>query len=180
MGKSPTTDDLLRKRIMSRIKNKNTSIEVAMQKALWHSGIRYRKNYTKLPGAPDIALTKYRIAIFCDGEFWHGKDWEVKKPKILSNREYWIAKIERNMARDNEKNQALANMGWTVIRFWGNDIHKNLKGCVQVIKDAISKIEACGNGAIKMQIEPLTRISFENNSLKVAEEQHIYHVEKEI
>jgi DNA mismatch endonuclease (patch repair protein) len=59
---------------MSRVKNKDTSIEITLRKALWHSGIRYRKNYTKLPGKPDIAITKYRIAVFCDGEFWHGKD----------------------------------------------------------------------------------------------------------
>lgn len=132
---------------MSRIKNKNTSIEVSLRKALWKAGIRYRKNYKKLPGAPDIAITKYRIAIFCDGEFWHGKDWGTKKQKIQSNREYWINKIERNMNRDRETERALFGMGWTVIRFWGSDIRKDLPGCVDEVKDAIfqNKMEEYSN-----------------------------------
>ena len=137
MGKSPPTDDIKRQRIMSRIKNKNTSIEVSLCKALWHSGIRYRKNYLKLPGAPDIAITKYQIAIFCDGEFWHGKDWENKKPKIKSNRDYWIKKIERNMNRDRQNEWLLICMGWIVLRFWGSEIHKDLSGCINEINCAI-------------------------------------------
>jgi len=129
---------------MSRIKSKNTSIEVSLRKALWGADIRYRKNYKKLPGTPDIALTKYRIAVFCDGEFWHGKDWEIKKPRLQSNREYWIDKIEKNMIRDRENERALLGLGWTVIRLWGSEIQKDLPGCVDDIKDAIfeSKIEA--------------------------------------
>lgn len=147
MGKSPPTNDPKRSRIMSRIKNKNTSIEVSLRKALWHSGIRYRKNYSKLPGAPDIAITKYQIAVFCDGEFWHGKDWESKKLRIQSNRDYWLPKIARTMSRDNEVSKQLYGMGWTVIRFWGSDIHNDLPGCVEFVRDAIlqSKIAACGN-----------------------------------
>ena len=128
---------------MSRIKNKDTSIEVSLRKALWRSGVRYRKNYAKLPGAPDIAVTKHRIAIFCDGEFWHGKGWEVKKPRIKSNREYWVSKIERNMARDADADQRLHGMGWTVVRFWGEEIRNNLLDCVETIEDIIfqSRIE---------------------------------------
>ena len=143
MGKSPPTDDEKRRYIMSRIKNKNTSIEIDLRKALWGAGIRYRKNYRKIPGAPDIAITKYQIAIFCDGEFWHGKDWETKKSKIKSNREYWIEKIERNMNRDSETDRNLYGMGWIVMRFWGSDIQKNLPGCVEDIEDTIfqSKID---------------------------------------
>jgi len=137
MGKSPPTDDIKRSYTMSRIKNKNTSIEITLCKALWGSGIRYRKNYKKLPGAPDIAITKYRIAVFCDGEFWHGKDWETKKLKIQNNREYWIKKIEKNMNRDCETDRALYWRGWTVIRFWGSDITKDLLGCVEVIRETI-------------------------------------------
>ena len=141
MGKSPPTDDKKRRYIMSRIKNKNTSIELSLRKALWHSGIRYRKNYAILPGAPDIAITKHSIAIFCDGEFWHGKDWDSKKPKIKSNREYWIDKIERNMLRDCESEKKLYRMGWTVIRFWGSDIQKKLSECIEEIQYAIFQSE---------------------------------------
>ena len=140
----PATVDAKRKKTMSRIKSKDTLIEVLLRKALWHDGIRYRKNYTKMPGSPDIVLTKHRIAIFCDGEFWHGNDWERKKLKIASNREYWIRKIERNIDRDNEINQKLFGNGWTVIRFWGNEIRDNVEGCVADIKEVIfqNKLDA--------------------------------------
>ena len=122
---------------MSRIKSKNTKIEILLRKTLWHKGIRYRKNYKLLPGTPDIAITKYNIAIFCDGEFWHGKDWELKREHIFSNREYWIPKIERNMRRDDEINSRLERLGWVVIRFWGKDIQKNLNSCVEAVEEII-------------------------------------------
>lgn len=111
---------------MKNIKSKNTSIELILRKALCHKGYRYRKNYKGLPGKPDIVLTKYKIAIFCDGEFFYGKDWEVLKPRIErgDNSEYWLKKIARNMERDNEVNKQLLFRGWTVIRFWRRDIKK--------------------------------------------------------
>lgn len=131
--------DLKRSYIMSRVRHEGTNIELTLRKALWHKGYRYRKNYRKLPGSPDIALTKYRIAIFCDAEFWHGKDWEVKRPKLLNsnNSEYWINKIERNMQRDIENDQRLLLLGWTVIHFWGQEILKNQDECIKVIEEAI-------------------------------------------
>ena len=124
---------------MSRIRGKDTSIEVALRKALWAKGYRYRKNYKKLPGTPDIAITKYKIAVFCDSEFFHGKDWEVLKPRLEKgkNPDYWIPKIQRNMQRDIEKDQALLFEGWTVIHFWGKDIVKHPEECIQVIEEAI-------------------------------------------
>jgi len=138
MGKSPPAENAQRSFVMSRIKGRDTSIEVRLRKALWAAGIRYRKNYKKLPGTPDIAITKHRIAIFCDGEFWHGKDWESAKSKLRRNRDYWIDKIEGNMAREGEvEKKLLYSMGWIVIRFWGEDIKKDLPGCVEEIKDLI-------------------------------------------
>ncbi|MCL2201929.1 MAG: very short patch repair endonuclease [Oscillospiraceae bacterium] len=137
MNSYPATTDEKRKRNMRMIKSRNTSIEVKLRKALWRAGIRYRKNYTKLPGSPDIVLLKHKIAVFCDGEFWHGKDWNLKKDKIKSNREYWINKIERNILRDTEINQRLQFNGWTVIRFWGGDISKDVDRCVYEIKEAM-------------------------------------------
>ena len=133
----PSTIDVKRKKTMSRIKSNDTTIEIQLRKALWRTGIRYRKNYKNLPGSPDIVLTKHRIVIFCDGEFWHGKDWERKKLKIACNRDYWIKKIERNIDRDNEINRKLNGDGWTVIRFWGIEIRGNVEGCVENIKDLI-------------------------------------------
>ena len=128
-----------RKRNMQNIKSKDTEIEVLLRKALWKKGYRFRKNYSKLPGKPDIAFTKYKIAIFCDGEFFHGKDWEILKPRLEKgkNPDYWVKKIERNIQRDEEKDQQLNFMGWTVIHFWGKDILKDTEQCVRVIEETI-------------------------------------------
>lgn len=128
-----------RRKNMQHIKSTDTQIEVLLRKALWIKGYRYRKNYKELPGKPDIVLTKYKIAIFCDGEFFHGKDWEVLKPRLekSNNSEFWINKISRNRQRDDEVNKELLFKGWTVIRFWGNDIKKHLDDCVMVIEETI-------------------------------------------
>lgn len=125
---------------MKNIKSKDTVIEIKLRKALWNKGYRYRKNYKKLPGTPDIALTKYKIAIFCDSDFFHGKDWcQVLKPRLEkgNNPEYWIKKIERNMERDSENDKVLLFLGWTVIHFWGSEIQKNIEECVKVIEESI-------------------------------------------
>lgn len=108
-------------RIMGSVHSKNTNIEVKLCKELWRRGYRYRKNVTNLPGKPDIVFTKYKLAIFCDAEFWHGKDWEILKPKLErgKNPDFWVNKIEKNRHRDYEVNQTLCFMGWTVLRFWG-------------------------------------------------------------
>ncbi len=130
---------------MQNIKSKDTSIEIKLRQALWHKGYRYRKNYKDLPGTPDIVLTKQKIVIFCDSEFFHGKDWEILKPRLekSKNKEFWQKKIARNMERDDETNKRLLFLGWTVIRFWGKDILKNTDECVRVIEEAIfdSKLE---------------------------------------
>lgn len=128
-----------RSKNMKHIRSKDTKIEMLLRKALWNKGYRYRKNYRELPGNPDIAITKYKIAIFCDGEFFHGKNWEVLKPKLKNsnNSQFWINKISRNRKRDEEINKKLLFEGWTVIRFWGDDIKKNLDECIKVIDEAI-------------------------------------------
>jgi DNA mismatch endonuclease (patch repair protein) len=112
-----------------------------LRKALWHEGIRYRKNLKTLPGRPDIAITKYKIAIFCDGEFWHGKNWETKKGAFKTNRDFWVAKIDRNIMRDNINEKKLESMGWLVLRYWGNEINKNLADCVNEIKEIILEVK---------------------------------------
>lgn len=124
---------------MRHIRSKDTKIEIALRKALWNKGYRYRKNYAALPGKPDIALTKYKIAVFCDSEFFHGKDWEILKPQLEkgNNGEFWVKKISRNREHDDEINKALLFRGWTVIRFWGKDILKNTDECVRVVEEAV-------------------------------------------
>ena len=128
-----------RRKSMQGNRSKDTSIEVLLRKTLWHRGYRYRKNYKKLPGKPDIALTKQKVAVFCDSEFWHGYNWEDKKQRLRkgTNPEFWISKIERNMQRDRENDQRLMALGWTVIHFWGEEIKKNPEECVRVIEEAI-------------------------------------------
>ena len=128
-----------RSKTMSRIHRQDTSIEVKLRKALWNKGYRYRKNYKELPGSPDIVLTKYHICIFCDSEFFHGKDWLVLRPKLErgNNPGYWVRKISRNIERDDEVDKKLLFMGWTVIHFWGKDILKNTDECIKVIEETI-------------------------------------------
>lgn len=122
---------------MSKIKAKRNKPETFLAKALWHKGYRYRLNYKKLVGTPDIVLTKYNIAIFVDGEFWHGKDFESFKNKQHNNKEYWIEKIEENQKHDQEVNKILHQEGWNVIRFWSRDVEKYLDGCIKEIEDYI-------------------------------------------
>ncbi len=138
-------DDLTpeqRRKNMQAIRSKDTSIEIALRTALWHRGVRYRKNYKQLPGKPDIAITKYRIVVFCDSDYWHGYDWENRHQRIKSNRDYWIPKIERNMARDKEITAQLQAMGWIVLRFWEWQIKKRLNECVDVVIKTIAEISS--------------------------------------
>lgn len=124
---------------MSKIHSKDTSIELLLRKSLWNKGYRYRKNYKALPGSPDIVLTKYKIAIFCDSEFFHGKDWEILKLRLEKgkNPDFWIKKIERNRSRDCENDKKLLFLGYTVIHFWGQDIINHTDECLQAIEETI-------------------------------------------
>ena len=119
-----------RSKIMSKIRGKNTKPELLFRKALWKKGIRYRLDSNKLPGKPDVSIKKYKLAIFIDGEFWHGYNWDERKKNIKSNRDFWIPKIERNMQRDRQVNRELSNMGYTVFRFWGKELKKELHKCI--------------------------------------------------
>ena len=135
-----------RHRNMQNIKNKDTGIEIKLRKALWNKGYRYRKNYKKLPGKPDIAFTKHKVAVFCDSEFFHGKDWDNLKEQLEkgNNPEFWIDKISGNMKRDLVVTEELENLGWKVIRFWGKDIKKNTDECIRIIEAEIHKNTADG------------------------------------
>ena len=135
-------DDLTyeqRHKNMKNIRAKDTEIEMILRKAMWKKGYRYRKNYSELPGCPDIVLTRYKIAIFCDGEFFHGKDWEALRQRLQksNNSQYWINKIAKNKERDDAINKKLISMGWYVLRFWGRDIKKNTDECIKVIEETI-------------------------------------------
>lgn len=113
-----------------------TSIERVLGQKLWRAGLHYRKNVKYITGKPDFVFKSKKLAIFCDGEFWHGKDWEIRKAEHKSNQEFWYNKIERNIERDKEVNIALKKAGWRVLRFWGKDIKTNTDRCVKLIKEA--------------------------------------------
>lgn len=119
-----------RSRQMSKIRGKNTKPELLFRKALWKKGVRYRVDNNQLPGRPDVSIKKYKLAIFIDGEFWHGYNWSERKVKLKSNRAFWIPKIERNMQRDRQVNEQLENLGFTVFRFWEFEIKNDLKTCI--------------------------------------------------
>lgn len=126
-----------RRKNMQAIKCKDTSIECILRKELWARGYRYRKNYKKLIGKPDIVIPKYKLAIFCDSEFWHGKNYKESTERIGTNSDYWKQKIKRNIKRDKEVNEKLAAEGWTVVRFWEKEIRKELDKCIEQVVSAI-------------------------------------------
>ena len=125
-------------KIMSSVKSKNTRPEIALRKALWHRGLRFRVNDKTLPGKPDIVFTRAKIAVFCDGDYWHGHNWAIRGLKNLdeelsSYSDFWINKIHTNIKRDDEVNRLLSEMGWTIIRIWESEIKKNLDNSVERI-----------------------------------------------
>ena len=128
---------------MSRVKNKDSAIELALRKELWSRGIRYRKNVSSVFGKPDIAFIGKKVAVFCDSEFWHGYDWDVKKLEIKSHQDFWIPKIERTIQRDKEVNQYLQEQGWTVLRFWGKDIKRDPAACADLIVKVLKEKDLC-------------------------------------
>lgn len=131
-----------RRKNMQAVKSKGSKIEVLLGKELWKRGYRYRKNDKTVFGKPDFVFKKYKIAVFCDSEFWHGKDWDIKKHEHKSNIEFWHKKIQRNIERDKEVNEQLTKEGWTILRFWGKDIEKNLLLCTNKFEQTIKcKIE---------------------------------------
>lgn len=125
--------------LMRKIKSNDTSPEIKLRKALWSQGIRYRIKNKSIIGKPDIAIKKYKLAVFVDGEFWHGYNWSEKKQKIKSNRDYWIKKIEGNIQRDKKVNKELKKDGWTVLRYWQHEIKNDLVSCVSEIEKAINE-----------------------------------------
>ncbi len=130
---------------MKAIKSKNTKMEVKLAKALWAKGYRYRKHNINVFGKPDLTFKRYKIAIFVDSEFFHGKNWESEKYRIKSNRDFWWNKIEGNIARDKLVNSTLVDKGWIILRFWTKEIKKELEICIAKIEDEIRNAEVQRN-----------------------------------
>ena len=127
-----------RRKNMQRVRNKDSQIELKLRRALWHAGFRYRKNLRSVFGCPDVVFLRLKIAVFCDSEFWHGFDWENRKHDFKSRQDFWIPKIERNMARDREVNEHLTAQGWIVLRFFGKQIQRNVDECVRIIAQTVA------------------------------------------
>ena len=132
-----------RRKNMQAIKSKGTKDEVLLAKALWNRGLRYRKNDKTVFGKPDIVFKKTRVAVFVDGEYFHGKDWEINKLRIKSRRDFWWPKIERNMERDREVTEYLMANDWIVLRFWSQDVRKNTQTCVEIIEKTLMIRRQC-------------------------------------
>lgn len=135
MGRDP---DITHK-IMSSIKSKDTRPEIMLRKALWHQGLRFRVNYAKLPGKPDIAFTRTKLAVFCDGDYWHGHNWALRglkdqEEELSGYSLFWATKIRRNIERDAEVNELLAQLGWKVMRIWESDIKKDVAECANKVR----------------------------------------------
>lgn len=143
-----------RSALMKKIKSKETIPETMVRRSLWTLGYRYRKNYDKLPGKPDIAFVRQRIVVFVDGEFWHGHKWEERKHRIAQNRECWIRKIERNIQRDTEANKQLSQLGWVVIRFWAGEVRDDLEKCTLKVTSYLKEQESGGEVPMNL-IRPL-------------------------
>ena len=120
---------------MKRVKNKDSKIELNLRKELWKRGLRYQKNRNDIFGKPDIVFKGKKIAVFCDSEFWHGYDWEHRKNDFKSNHDFWFSKIERNIQRDSQVTSKLVSEGWIVLRFWGNEIKKDVIRCADEIEN---------------------------------------------
>ena len=125
-------------KIMSSIKSKNTKPELLLRRGLWSKGLRYRVNVKNLPGKPDVVFTRAKIAVFCDGDFWHGNNWKIRGMSSLEEElarysEFWQIKIRRNIERDKENTKKLQLNGWTVLRFWESEIKDDLVKCVSTV-----------------------------------------------
>jgi len=126
-------------KIMSAIKSKNTRPEMLLRRELWSRGLRYRVNLKTLTGKPDIVFTKAKLAVFCDGDFWHGHNWAIRGLLSLDDEleqynKYWSLKILTNIERDKKVTFNLEVSGWTVLRFWESEIKTNLDNCVAIIE----------------------------------------------
>lgn len=127
-----------RKILMAKVKSKDTDLELAVRSALHRQGFRFRKHVKKLPGKPDVVFSKAKVAVFIDGDFWHGYNFEELKPKLSP---FWQEKIGKNIERDQRNFAALEEMGWIVIRVWKHEIKRDLDSVVNKIVAVVKKIE---------------------------------------
>lgn len=137
---------------MRRVRSRDTVPERSLRRALWQRGLRYRLYCRHLPGNPDIVFSRSRVAVFVDGDFWHGNQWRLRGLRSLEEQfegspksEYWVPKIRRNIIRDGDATRRLEYEGWIVIRLWESDLKRDLDACVQKVAEAVlGKAPSCG------------------------------------
>ncbi|MCF2582140.1 very short patch repair endonuclease [Bacteroides caecigallinarum] len=122
-----------RHRNMQNVHSKGTKIEIIFAKLLHEAGVKYIKNDCKVFGCPDFVFRQRKVAVFLDGDFWHGKNWDIHRNDHKTNQKFWHNKIERNIKRDKEVNAALIDAGWTVLRFWETEINKTPDVCLNKV-----------------------------------------------
>ena len=129
----------------------DTRCEVALRSRLFRAGVRFRKNVAALPGKPDIVFPRQRLAVFCDGDFWHGKGWQQRRQRLIrgTNAGYWVAKIEANMARDRKHQAQLQAAGWTVLRLWESEIHEDVDAVVRQVLDVLFRLDSASGKGVK-------------------------------
>lgn len=145
--KSPRTPMITHK-IMSSIKSKNTKPESILAKTMWANGLRFRKHFNII-GKPDFVFIRAKVAVFCDGDFWHGNNWKIRKLKSFEEEltgysDFWKNKILKNIERDKMVNVKLNELGWLVLRFWESDIKKDVNSVLKVIKETVSHSKIAG------------------------------------
>jgi DNA mismatch endonuclease (patch repair protein) len=136
-------------RIMSAIKSTATEPEQLLGQAMWKIGLRYRRHY-RIIGKPDFVFVRVKIAVFCDGDFWHGNNWQIRglgslEAELAGYSEFWAKKIKRNIERDNIVTNKLEEDGWLVLRFWESDIRKSPIECANFV---MKHFESLVNGSI--------------------------------
>jgi DNA mismatch endonuclease (patch repair protein) len=142
-GYEPTT--LASSKAKRANRRDNTRPEVLLRQALWKQGLRYRKNVRALLGNPDIVFPRSRLLVFCDGDFWHGRNWAELAAKLQqgANAGYWVAKIASNVERDSLTTAELERQGWHVLRLWETDIKRDPLLAARRITDALGKTFSC-------------------------------------
>jgi DNA mismatch endonuclease, patch repair protein len=135
-------DPLVTSRMMATVRNKNSRAELTLRSVLHHSGVRFRLHVKSLPGRPDLTIAKYRVAVFVDGDFWHGNAWKVRRLNRLedlfpSRTDWWVAKIRRTVERDLEVTQSLRQQGWTVVRIWESQVLASPKAAADLVLDVL-------------------------------------------
>lgn len=128
-------------RIKQRNRSRDTKAEVLLRKELWRLGLRYRLHAPDLPGKPDIVFRRARVVVFCDGDFWHGRGWRMRREKLSrgTNAPYWMAKIGANVARDRRHTRALQQAGWVVVRLWETDVLRDAVKAAKIVVTALAE-----------------------------------------